>query len=137
MAAQKNIGTILFVDDDIYCHRVADLIISNLTEYKILHAYKGSEAISLAEKYSDRIKVIFLDILMPDMQGDEMYQELAKRSSLKKTSIVLQSGLAASNPKIVKLLELPNIRFLSKPYDKTQLLEIINESTAATGNSSP
>jgi len=125
----ENTDIILFIDDNIYCHQVANLIIANLTKFKVINAYTGATALNLATQYDNKVKLIFLDILMPDMRGDELYKELLKNPKLKNIPIVFQSGISENSQNDITLLKSDNVHFLQKPYDKVQLLEVIDKLT--------
>ncbi len=127
MRDEKNVGAILFVDDDEYCRDIASLIVSNLTNFEIISTHSASTAIDIAQKRINEIKIIFLDILMPDMRGSQIYQELVKNHHLANIPVVFQSGIAENDPEIKELLKLSNVYNLQKPYNKTQLVDMINK----------
>jgi hypothetical protein len=46
----KKRNIILFIDDEKVCHTLAELIIPNFTDYKLVGAFCGNEAIELAKR---------------------------------------------------------------------------------------
>jgi DNA-binding response OmpR family regulator len=59
--------------------------------YNVFIADNGAEAIEIAKK--EKIDLILLDIIMPQLDGFSVLKELKKMSKLKKTPIVLLTNL--------------------------------------------
>lgn len=122
---QKNI--ILFVDDEKICHTLVDLIIPNFTEFKLINAYNGQEAIDLAKRYEDKISLVLLDIILPDISGPEIFKALRKNPKLKDVPFIFQSGLSSQEENIAKDTN-EEVKILQKPYKQNDLLAAINEA---------
>lgn len=122
---QKNI--ILFVDDEKICHTLVELIIPNFTEFKLINAHNGQEAIDLAKRYEDKICLVLLDIILPDISGPEVFKELRKNPKLKEVPFIFQSGLSSQEENIAKDTN-EEVKILQKPYKQNDLLAAINEA---------
>lgn len=122
---QKNI--ILFVDDEKICHTLVDLIIPNFTEFKLINAYNGQEAIDLAKRYEDKISLVLLDIILPDISGPEIFKALRKNPKLKDVPFIFQSGLSSQEENIAKDTN-EEVKILQKPYKQNDLLAAIHEA---------
>lgn len=122
---QKNI--ILFVDDEKICHTLVDLIIPNFTEFKLINAYNGKEAIDLAKRYESQICLVLLDIILPDISGPEIFKALRKNPKLQDVPFIFQSGLSSQEENIAKDTN-EVVKILQKPYKQNDLLAAINEA---------
>ena len=67
--------TVLFVDDEDMIIEVAGELFEQLG-YKVLTAGSGREAIETYEKNKEKIDIVLLDMIMPDMSGGDTYDKL-------------------------------------------------------------
>jgi len=67
--------TILVVDDEPYIRKLVSLVLTK-KGYTVLLAKDGPEALSLCEQHRGPIRVALLDLLMPGMNGLELWQKL-------------------------------------------------------------
>ncbi|MFA8451950.1 MAG: two-component regulator propeller domain-containing protein [Bacteroidales bacterium] len=113
--------TILIVEDDY------ELIImlSRLLEpyYKIITASNGKEGIQKAKKVNPNL--ILSDIIMPEMDGIKMCQEISGDNSLSHIPIILLTASNTSNMKLLGL-EAGAVEYLNKPFYTKELLSKIN-----------
>jgi CheY-like chemotaxis protein len=117
-------GLILFVDDEKICHTLVELIIPNFTSYELISAYNGKEALELAKRYSDRLSLILSDILLPDINGYEIYHSLQQDKDLKDIPFLFQSGLGSQEAELKKHIA-AKVDIIYKPYKQTELLQKI------------
>ena len=82
--------TILVADD----MEVNRYILSELfsQKYRIIEAANGIEALDAAEKERERLAVILLDIVMPEMNGIEAFKELNERGYTKDIPVIFVTG---------------------------------------------
>ncbi|MBU1233265.1 MAG: PocR ligand-binding domain-containing protein [Proteobacteria bacterium] len=73
--AQGHDETILLVEDDPSILRMTRLMLENLG-YRVLAASTPSEAISLARKHAGETHLLLTDVVMPEMNGRDLAQEL-------------------------------------------------------------
>ncbi len=110
--------TILVVDDQI---QNVDLLEAYLVPegYKIITASSGEEAL---EKLSgNKIDLILLDIMMPDMNGFEVIQKVRLDPSHRLLPVILLTSLRETADRI-KGIEAGCDDFISKPIEKLELL---------------
>jgi CheY-like chemotaxis protein len=119
---KKNI--ILFIDDEKICHSLVELIIPNFTEFKLVGAYNGEEAIGLGRRYSSEICLVLCDIMLPDTTGYEILAEFRKDPKLKNIPFVFQSGIP-SQELAFRNESCENTNIISKPYRQEELLKVI------------
>jgi CheY-like chemotaxis protein len=125
-SSAKNI--ILFIDDESICHDFFNLIIKHYTKYQVLNAYSKNEAVKLLKQHHNEIYMVFLDIILQNGKGDEIYYEILESGLLKDAPVVFQSGAVYIEESIQNiLLNNYNTGIIYKPYDKLQLIEYIND----------
>ncbi len=126
---------ILLIDDDVTCHESANLIFNHENKkFKIISAYNGKEAINLIKVFGDKIDLILLDIMLPDLSGYEVYQQIRDHKDCAHIPVVFQSGLTNNSEKITNLLKAEDVYLIHKPYNYNELMEIINQITIAIVN---
>jgi two-component system, OmpR family, alkaline phosphatase synthesis response regulator PhoP len=82
--------TILVVDDDeMYLEFMAQWLLSN--GYKVRTAKNGQEGYSLCKQC--RPDAVILDIMMPDMDGDEVADAIKDDPSISNTPIIFSTGM--------------------------------------------
>ncbi len=111
------------IEDEPNISKLISFILEN-NGYEVLQAYIGLEGIEMAKK--ELPKMIILDVMMPKMDGFEVAQELKKEELTKDIPILMLSSAAQYRDK-VKGLESGAMDYLTKPFDKDELLSKINE----------
>jgi putative two-component system response regulator len=108
---------ILIVDDE---DRNIKLITTVMEQsgYRTQSSHNGVEAFEKAKEFTPDL--IFLDILMPGMDGFETCRKLREESVTKDIPVVMITGLDDRESKI-KSLEAGANDFLTKPFDITEL----------------
>jgi len=110
--------TILIADDE----PTNRFIIKRLLKqegYNILEAKNGFEAIELTKH--NRVDVILMDAMMPEMDGFEAIKEIKKIENLQNIPILMITALDSKDDK-VKAFESGANDFITKPVDKDELL---------------
>lgn len=118
-------GKVLLVDDEQSMVAVCSEML-NCLGYSVISATTGKEALEKARRESD-IDLVVLDMVMPEMNGVEMFKQLRMiRSDLK---ILLSSGYNRQED-VEELLDLKTSAFIQKPYDINLLSEKLNAMMA-------
>ena len=113
------------VDDEATCQMSMDLLLSG-TNYGLVSKYGGISALEYLKDNYDKISLIFLDLMMPDMYGLNVLEKLKSDPVLKKIPVVIQSGTNDSK-EINKTLEAGAISYIRKPYQRQQILDVIQD----------
>lgn len=113
---------ILVVDDDPGIVRLVTKAL-NALGYETDSASDGSEALELAAKKED-YSLIISDIVMPGMTGLEFLQSLIKVKP--HIPIILISGYTEF-AFAMEAIKLGAIAFLVKPFDKIELIKLVNK----------
>jgi DNA-binding response OmpR family regulator len=98
--------------------------------YEVFEAERGRRGLELARAQTPDL--ILLDLMMPDMSGLEVCQELKKDARLSKIPIVLLSSSDDSD-EIETCLQLGAQDYLLKPFRPAMLLDIVRKIVNAVG----
>jgi PAS domain S-box-containing protein len=119
----KGEETILLVDDEEQVRRVAKDQLEYLG-YKVLIASDGIEAVDIYKKEKEKIDLILLDMVMPDISGKETFQALKHIGP--DIKVILISGFS-QNGKAAEILNGGAMGFIQKPFKLYDLSKIIAE----------
>ena len=120
---EKGSGTILVVDDEEYILN-ADKAMLNELGYEVLLAKGGKEALRVFEENKDRIKLLILDLIMPDLGGEIVYDRI--KSLRPDVRVILSSGYSIEG-QAESILNKGCDGFIQKPYNLNQLAQKIEE----------
>ena len=113
----KGTETVLFVDDEGMIIDVGREILKTLG-YQVLLARGGKEAIEVYKANKDRIDMVILDMIMPDMGGGETYDLLKEINP--QIKVLLSSGYSIDG-QAQEIMERGCNGFIQKPFDVKQL----------------
>lgn len=123
----KKRSIILFIDDEKVCHTLAELIIPNFTDYKLIGAFSGNEAIELAKRYASDIALVLSDIMLPGINGYQVYSQLKEDERFANIPFIFQSGLVSQEEELKRHV-ISDVTILYKPYKQSDLLKAINDT---------
>lgn len=120
-------GKILIVDDEVHIRMLLEQTLEELEEdfgIDILSAQNGEEGLALIK--SQKPDVVFLDIMMPKLNGYEVCQRVKDDPSITDIGIVL---LTAKGQEVDRRqgLELGASRYMTKPFDPDEVLKVAKE----------
>ena len=123
---EKGSGTILVVDDEEYILN-ADKAMLNELGYEVLLANGGKEALRIFDENKDRINLLILDLIMPDLSGEIVYDRIkALRPDVR---VILSSGYSIEG-QAESILKRGCDGFIQKPYNLNQLAQKIKQILA-------
>lgn len=109
---------ILIIDHEIKDIELIEIIL-NKNEYIFESALSGKEALEKINHFTPDL--IFLDILLPEIDGYEVCRKLKAHPQINRVPIIIVTTLTDEEYKI-KALEANANEFLTKPIDETELL---------------
>jgi len=112
--------TILIVDDTI---SNLDILVGLLDDYDVIDATNGKDALEILQE--EKVNLILLDIMMPDMDGYEVCQKL-KSNSITKDIPVIFITAKSDEDSIEKAYEVGGIDYVIKPFRPKELLARVN-----------
>ncbi len=116
-------GTILLIDDEEMIIKVGKMTLPELG-YTALYAGSGREAIEVYRKNKDRIDLVILDMMMPEMDGGETHDRLKEINPAIK--VLLSSGYSLDG-QAQKILDRGCSGFIQKPFGLEELSQKLGE----------
>lgn len=121
------INKILIIDDEQTCIDVVSFALE-CHGFEVVSVECGQDAISLLKtRESDNIDLILLDMMLPDIHGLDLLEEIRKIDNIKKTPVIIQTGSAniEAFDEAVKLGKANMI--IMKPFNRADLISSINK----------
>jgi CheY-like chemotaxis protein len=115
--------TVLFVDDEDMIIEIAEELFEGLG-YKVLTARSGKEAIGIYEENKERIDIVLLDMIMPDMSGSDTYDKLKEINP--DIKVLLVSGYSI-NGTATEIMDRGCNGFIQKPFKMKELSQKLRE----------
>ena len=124
-AADKTVRTermsirrlVLIVDDEHINRRLLGKIAE--TEYDVIYAEDGREALDLIRRHRKTLSMILLDLMMPNMDGYELLSVIRGDPDLSRIPVIV---LTSEHTAEVKSLQLGASDFIPKPYDMPEVI---------------
>lgn len=114
---------ILIVDDEQgVCDEFRDILQDDGHQVEIAH--NGMDGLRKIEQ--NDFDLVFLDVLMPRMDGSEVFERIKK---VKQVPVAIMSGFLPAN-KEKDILKLGAVACLRKPLNLKEVLKIVEETTA-------
>ena len=123
------IGRILLVDDSAMMRMVLrkSLGMAKVQSQEIVEAENGCDALRLLQE--QRFDIMFCDLNMPGMSGDELLAKVMQLENIEVPPIVIVS--AEATPERVERLQCSRvIGVLRKPFLPEMVAKLVNESKA-------
>lgn len=119
------IRQLLYIDDDEDDQEIFQMAISEINDsIHCIAANDASEALKKLINAEWKPEVIFLDLNMPVMDGQEFLQEVRNRNELKHIPVIIWS--TSSHPSIVQLLkDMGAYDFITKPDSYPQIVKVL------------
>jgi two-component system, cell cycle sensor histidine kinase and response regulator CckA len=115
--------TILLVDDEEIIIEVArDML--EILGYQVIVAQKGQEAVDIYARKKDEIDLVIQDMVMPGMNGAEIFRTLKKINP--KVKVILASGYVM-NKQIAAVMDQGCRAFMPKPFRLEDLSAKVRE----------
>jgi CheY-like chemotaxis protein len=115
--------TILLVEDDPSVLKLVKKTLKGFG-YLVLTADSPIKAINLAKEHSDKIHLLVTDVIMPEMNGRELSEQL--QSQYSDLKCIFMSGYTANAIAHHGVLD-KGMSFIQKPFSKTDLAKIVRK----------
>lgn len=117
---------LLIVDDEAHIRMLIEQTLEDLEDegVDLLFAENGEEALNLIK--DEEPNLVFLDVMMPKMNGMEVCQIVKKELNLSHVYIIL---LTAKGQEVdrQKGLDMGADRYMTKPFDPDEMLAVAEE----------
>jgi two-component system, OmpR family, response regulator VicR len=120
---EKNKKLILCIEDE---EEMIDLIRLILTRrgFDVRGANGGKEGLELVRK--DHPDLVLLDLMMPEMDGWEVYQQMKADESTKDIPVIVVTAKAQSIDKVLGLHIAKVDDYIAKPFSPQELLNSVD-----------
>lgn len=114
---------ILIVDDSRTSRKILRGILEDANHEIVGEAVNGEDGVAMFEKLNPDI--VTLDITMPIMDGVTALKEILGKD---RTAKVIMVTAAGQQTNVVEALKIGAIEFVSKPFDKDVILDVIGKA---------
>ena len=113
---------ILCIEDD---EDMVDLIRLILTRrgFEVLGASRGASGLEIIRK--EKPDLVLLDLMMPEMDGWEVYQQIKSDEATQNTPVIVVTAKAQSIDRVLGLHIAKVDDYISKPFSPQELLDSI------------
>jgi PAS domain S-box-containing protein len=115
-------GVILVAEDEELVRAQVDRILRR-AGYSVLQANNGTRAVELFREHQERIDLVILDVVMPELDGWRAYLQMEEL--MPSVKVLFTTGYAANV--LPRDFAARGARLLSKPYKPQRLLEQVRE----------
>ncbi len=116
---------ILIVDDEVNLTKMLKLNLEETGRYQVMTINQGKEALSAALEFNPDL--VLLDIMMPDIQGNEIAEQLLADPQLERTKIVFLTAIVTKTEVPEAGKTIAGRKFLAKPIKTEELVQCIEE----------
>ncbi len=96
--------------------------------FQVIGANGGREGLALIER--ERPNLVLLDLMMPDMDGWEVYQQMKAREDMKSIPVIIVTAKAQSIDRVLGLHIAKVDDYITKPFGPQELLESVERVLA-------
>jgi CheY-like chemotaxis protein len=114
---------ILLVDDEPALTRMIQRNLERTGRFQVETENRGGDAIAAAKRF--RPDLIFLDVMMPDMPGDEVAAAIDQDPELQGTPYIFLTAIVTHGDTDATGGEIGGRLFLAKPVKLQEMLEMI------------
>ena len=116
---------ILLVDDEPALTRMMRLNLEQTGRYEVREENFGANALTAARAFQPDL--IFLDVMMPDKDGDEIAEQLDEDPQLSHITYVFLTAIVTKRETGRGAAEISGKTFLAKPVRREELLAVVEE----------
>ncbi len=117
MGSAKNLPVVLIVDDEPIVLETFKAILDG--QFKVLTASSGKEALEKIAKES--ISLVFLDIIMPDMDGMQILRRIKEYGE--NPSVIMATATDSART-AVEAIQLGACNYITKPFDAEEVIAV-------------
>jgi two-component system, OmpR family, alkaline phosphatase synthesis response regulator PhoP len=121
--ANTSVKKVLIVDDEAYIRLLIEQTLEDLEEdsIEVIQAENGIDALGLVKQ--ERPRLVFLDVMMPQMNGFEVCRVIKRDWQMEDVYVVILTAKGQEYDRQVSEEAGAN-RYMTKPFDPDELLEV-------------
>lgn len=127
MAANNQPRTVVVIEDDPEMIELVKLILAK-DGFDVMGANNGHDGLATIEEYHP--DAVLLDLMMPDMDGWEVYQSMKAQDSMKSIPVIIITAKAQSIDKVLGLHIAKVDDYITKPFSPSELLNSVRKVIA-------
>jgi len=116
----ENIRRVVYIEDEPEMIDLVRLILKR-KQYEVIGASGGREGLDVVRKMIP--DVVLLDLMMPDMDGWEVYQQLKADEATRAIPVIVITAKAQKIDKVLGLHIAKVDDYISKPFSPVELVE--------------
>jgi len=116
--------TIVCIDDEPDTLELIQLILRD-KDFELITATEGREGLELVRKHKPHL--VLLDLMMPDMDGWAVYQQMKIDDELRHIPVIIVTAKSQSIDKVLGLHVAKVDDYVTKPFSSKKLLASINK----------
>ena len=120
---EKNNYKIVYIEDDSEMIDLVSLIL-NRQGYQVSGSNGGREGLDLVKRNSPDL--ILLDLMMPDIDGWDVYQQLRSNEETRNIPVIVITAKAQMIDRVLGLHIAKVDDYISKPFRPVELIESVN-----------
>ncbi len=120
---------ILVVDDEVVLTKMIKLNLERTGKYQVRTENMGSKALPAAKEFNPDL--IFMDVMMPDMSGDEAIAQIRDDASVSSIPYVFLTAIVTKAETAEMSNNIGGNEFLAKPVKVAELIATIERITAS------
>jgi CheY-like chemotaxis protein len=115
---------IVWIEDDPELLRLGKLVLSH-KGYEVITVHHSREGIDVVRR--EKPDVVLLDLMMPEVDGWQIYHQIKADPDLKGTPVVVVTAKAHAADKAMALHLAKVDGYLIKPYEQAQLFAVLDQ----------
>jgi two-component system, OmpR family, response regulator VicR len=119
---------IVVIEDDPEMIELVKLILTK-DGFQVFGAGNGREGLGLIEE--ELPSCVLLDLMMPDMDGWEVYQSMKADDNMKHIPVIIITAKSQSIDKVLGLHIAKVDDYITKPFTPTELTKSVNKVTSS------
>ncbi len=125
---QNQKKSVLYIEDDLEMIDLVSLIIGR-RGYDVVGAHGGREGLDLAQQNPPDL--ILLDLMMPDLDGWDVYKQLKANESTSNVPVIIITAKSQAIDRVLGLHIAKVDDYISKPFRPQELLDSIEKILSA------
>ena len=119
----KIIGNVLIIEDDTKINRMLCILLEHNTNIKTYSAFDGPTGLKIYKDHD--IDAVILDLMLPGMSGEDIYEKL---NEISPNIPVIVLTASESVHKSIKLMKMGVFDYITKPFDNRKLVATITNA---------
>ena len=132
--SQVNSRRVLYIEDDPEMIDLVTMILSR-RGYSVKGAHGGRQGVDIVTQ--EHFDLILLDLMMPGMDGWEVYQQLKNSEETKNIPVIIVTAKAQAIDRVLGLHIAKVDDYISKPFRPQELLDSIEQVLARAETREP